>query len=90
MLIVSPRTPAIAIGRAKLFAFGLFLFGSIGVFVYHTWWVAPVKACEAKGAWWDAQDHECAIPVPIWRITGRLPTKVVAPTAPAATAPAKP
>jgi hypothetical protein len=26
--------------------------------------------CEAKGDWWDEQDHVCAIPTPISTITG--------------------
>jgi hypothetical protein len=31
----------------------------------------PKSRCEAKGDWWDDEDHLCAIPMPISHFTGR-------------------
>ncbi|HKT54620.1 MAG TPA: hypothetical protein VJP88_09215 [Caulobacteraceae bacterium] len=31
----------------------------------------PKARCEAKGDWWDAEDHVCAVPMPLSRFTGR-------------------
>lgn len=31
----------------------------------------PKSRCEARGDWWDAEDHVCAIPMPISHFTGR-------------------
>jgi hypothetical protein len=73
------------LNRAKYLFFGLFLIASAGTFGYHVWFVWPRDKCEANDGWWDPKDHLCANPMPIWRITGRLP----APPAPAAEAPGK-
>jgi hypothetical protein len=32
-----------------------------------------MQKCERAGDWWSARDHECAVPIPVWRFTGRLP-----------------
>ncbi|MFI4935043.1 MAG: hypothetical protein ACHP7N_10520 [Caulobacterales bacterium] len=61
------------ITRVQLAYMGLFLVVSAGVVAYEAAYVWPVERCEAKGDWWDPQDHNCATPVPLWRITGRGP-----------------
>ncbi len=60
---------------------GLFLVSSLTAAAYQWWFVWPVDKCDRAGAWWDVRDHQCLTPLPVWRITGRLPT------APAATKP---
>jgi len=52
---------------------GLFLIACGGIFAYQALYVWPIERCEAQGLWWDPQDHICATPIPIWRITGRRP-----------------
>ena len=66
----------------------VFLVASLAAFGYEWWFVWPARDCEAKQKWWDPKDHQCLSPMPIWRITGRLPTTVV--TTPPAPAPKKP
>ncbi|MEO7026569.1 MAG: hypothetical protein ABI056_03355 [Caulobacteraceae bacterium] len=59
------------ITSAKLFVLGLFLCASLATAAYEWYYVWPAKQCDARGAWWDPDDHECLTPMPIWRITGR-------------------
>jgi hypothetical protein len=63
---------------AKLFVLCLFLASCLAALVYEWRYVWPVQACDQRGAWWDGRDRQCLTPMPIWRITGRLPTKVMA------------
>ena len=72
------------IDRVKVLFLGLFLIGSLGMFGYQFYVVWPAQNCEADGGWWDSRDHLCASPMPIWRITGRLPATVVAAESPKA------
>ena len=78
------------IDRVKILFLGVFLLISAGMFAYQAYFVWPRERCEASGAWWDPKDRLCATPMPIWRITGRLPDRVATPRqdAPAASAPA--
>ena len=71
------------ITRVKIIFFGLFLAGSLGMLGYHFYFVWPAQNCDAQGGWWDPKDHLCASPMPIWRITGRLPGKIAPATPPA-------
>lgn len=57
---------------------GLFAVAALGTFYYEYRYVWPVKRCDGRGAWWDPRDRQCLTPMPIWRITGRLPTTVKA------------
>ena len=76
------------IDRTKLIFFGVFLFAALGMWAYHLYFVWPKQNCEADGNWWSPQDRACATPMPIWKITGRMPDKIVVPPkVPAATAP---
>jgi hypothetical protein len=58
---------------AKLGLLGLFVVASLLTIAYQAWYIWPMKKCEGNGDWWSAKYHECATPIPIWRITGRLP-----------------
>jgi hypothetical protein len=64
----------------------LFVIASLGAAAYEWWYVWPVRRCDQAGAWWDPRDHQCLDPIPIWRVTGRLPQ----PPAAKAPAPASP
>jgi hypothetical protein len=59
------------ITSAKLFVLGAFLISALATTGYEIYYIWPVKRCDARGAWWDSQDHACLTPMPIWRITGR-------------------
>jgi hypothetical protein len=61
------------IANAKYLIFGVFLAASLSAAAYQWWFVWPVRKCDQAGAWWDARDRQCLTPMPIWRITGRLP-----------------
>jgi len=61
------------IANLKYVIFGLFLVASSAATAYEWWYVWPVQKCDRAGAWWDPQDRQCLMPVPIWRVTGRLP-----------------
>ncbi len=63
-----------AITNAKLIVTGLAFLAALATIGYEWRYVWPVRACEEKGAWWDPKDRECLTPMPIWRITNRLPT----------------
>ncbi len=59
--------------RVQFAYIGLFFAACAWVFVYEATYVWPVQKCEAHGGWWSDRYHMCGQPVPIWRITGRLP-----------------
>jgi len=61
------------IANLKYIVLGLFLVASLAATGYEWWYVWPVKRCDNAGAWWDPRDRECLTPIPIWRVTGRLP-----------------
>ena len=54
----------------------LFAVTSVGMIAYEWWFVWPAKKCDEKQLWWDARDHQCLTPMPIWKITGHLPAAV--------------
>ncbi|MEO8812803.1 MAG: hypothetical protein ABI376_07830 [Caulobacteraceae bacterium] len=66
------------ITSAKLIVLGAFFVASLATLGYEWRYVWPVRACEQKGAWWDERDRQCLTPMPIWRITHRLPATVAA------------
>ena len=59
------------IDRLKLFFLGLFAISCVAVWTYELVWVAPRKACEAHGNWWDPRSRVCATPVYLPNLTGR-------------------
>ena len=61
------------LSRVQLAYVGVFFACCVGVFVYEARYVWPVQACERHGGWWSARYHQCATPIPLWRITGRIP-----------------
>src|ERR1700749_4851729 len=62
-----------AIGWIKLVFVGFFVV-SIGVIWYvQAKYVWPKQQCEAHGDWWDDEDRVCAVPMPIWTFTHRMP-----------------
>ena len=63
----------VVIDRIKLIFLGLFVAACAGIFAYHYFFVWPRQTCEAHGDWWDEQDRQCAIPMPIWAFTHRMP-----------------
>ena len=71
------------LSRIHLAYIGLFYIACVGVFIYEATYVWPVQRCESHGGWWSARYHQCATPMPIWRITGRRPgTPEAAPRSP--------
>ncbi len=76
------------ITNTKYIIVGLFLVSSLAATAYQWWYVWPVQKCDRAGAWWDAADHQCLTPMPIWRITGRMPTPGAPGSAAAKAAPA--
>src|SRR5271170_6983496 len=52
---------------------GLFLAACVGVLAYQSYYVWPAQHCEQHGGWWSVKYHTCGTPIPIWRITGRIP-----------------
>jgi len=62
------------IANTKYVVFAFFLIASLSATAYQWWYVWPAEKCDQAGSWWDAQDHQCLVPMLIWRITGRLPT----------------
>jgi hypothetical protein len=61
------------LSRVQIAYVGVFFACCIGVFVYEARYVWPVQHCEEHGGWWSTRYHMCATPIPIWRITGRIP-----------------
>ena len=61
----------------------LFAVAAVGTVGYEWWFVWPAKKCDEKQLWWDARDHQCLTPMPIWKITGHMPTAVTHVAAPA-------
>jgi hypothetical protein len=59
------------IDRLKIFFLGLFAISCVVVWVYQLVWVAPMKACEAHGNWWDPLSRVCATPIYLPNLTGR-------------------
>jgi len=59
--------------RVQVAYIGLFLIVCAGVFAYEALYIWPMQQCEADGGWWSMKYRLCATPIPIWRITGRLP-----------------
>ncbi|MDG2519960.1 hypothetical protein P7B02_00295 [Caulobacter segnis] len=57
--------------RLKIIFLVIFAVSCAAVLVYHVFWVWPGKRCELKGNWWDPATRTCAVPVPLYMITGR-------------------
>jgi hypothetical protein len=51
----------------------LFIVASVGSIAYQAWFIWPMQKCERAGDWWSPEHHQCATPIPVWRITGRMP-----------------
>ena len=75
------------IGLGFLITFALLCVAIVAFQAYYVW---PANRCEAKGDWWDPEDHVCAVPMPISQFTGRkignkevvMPKPVAAPSTP--------
>ncbi|HVY35610.1 MAG TPA: hypothetical protein VG960_14445 [Caulobacteraceae bacterium] len=67
------------IDRLKLFFLGLFAIACVVVWAYQLLWVAPMKACESHGNWWDPFSRVCATPLYLPNLTGR-PAGALSPT----------
>jgi len=61
----------------------LFAVTSVSMIAYEWWFIWPAKKCDEQRLWWDARDHQCLTPMPIWKITGHLPTALKPVPAPA-------
>jgi len=59
------------IDRLKLIFLVIFAICCVGIWTYQALYVWPRNKCEAMGDWWDWRDRVCAVPMPIWRFTGR-------------------
>ncbi|HWF00884.1 MAG TPA: hypothetical protein VG248_13885 [Caulobacteraceae bacterium] len=77
-----------AINNVKLLLVGMFFLASAVTIGYQAWYIWPMQKCERGGDWWDGKDHQCLAPIPVWRITGRLPPIPASPGKAAAKAPA--
>ena len=78
------------IDRLKLIFLVIFAICCAGIWTYQALYVWPRNKCEAMGDWWDWHDRICAVPMPIWRFTGRVPQPETPPPPAAKTVPAKP
>ncbi|WP_269714412.1 hypothetical protein [Caulobacter sp. NIBR2454] len=67
--------------RLKIFFLAVFAVSCVVVVIYHSFWVWPSQRCESKGNWWDGSTRTCAVPVPLYMITGR-PNKPFVPEDP--------
>jgi hypothetical protein len=72
------------IDRLKLIFLVIFAVCCVVIWSYQILYVWPRNKCEKMGDWWDWRDRVCAVPMPIWRFTGR---GVPQPEAPPAAAP---
>ena len=72
------------INRTSVAFMGVFVAACLAAFVYQYFFVWPEQQCDQVGAWWDAKDHQCLSPMPIWRITGRMAPRTVIPATPPA------
>jgi hypothetical protein len=72
----------VVIDRIKLIFLGLFLIACAAIGAYHYFYVWPKQACEAHGDWWDDEDRVCAVPMPIWSFTHRMPGQARLPAPP--------
>ena len=70
------------INNTRLIIVVIALFAVAFTVWYDAKYVWPIQACERRQAWWDPKDRQCLDPIPIWKITGRMPT-----AAPSAKAP---
>lgn len=62
-----------AINTVKLVLVGMFILASGASIAYQAYFIWPMQKCERGGDWWDSRDRQCLSPIPVWRITGRLP-----------------
>jgi hypothetical protein len=74
------------IDRVKLIFLVIFAISCVIIWTYQALYVWPRNKCEKMGDWWDWHDRVCAVPMPIWRFTGR---GIPQPETPAATPAAK-
>ena len=70
------------IDRIKLFFLGVFIIACGAIWAYQAMVVWPPQRCEAHGDWWDEKDKVCAVPIPIWTFTHRLPGEPAPPGTP--------
>lgn len=77
------------IDRVKLIFLVIFAVSCVIIWSYQALYVWPRNKCEKMGDWWDWRDRVCAVPMPIWRFTGRGGPQPETPPPPPA-APAKP
>jgi hypothetical protein len=59
------------IDRLKLIFLVIFAVCCVVIWSYQILYVWPRNKCEKQGDWWDWHDRVCAVPMPIWRFTGR-------------------
>jgi len=59
--------------RTRLILIGLFVLAVAATSYYQFAYLLPMQKCERAGAWWDPRDRQCLTPIPIWRLTGRMP-----------------
>jgi len=77
------------IDRLKLIFLVIFAICCVGIWTYQALYVWPRNKCEAMGDWWDWRDRVCAVPMPIWRFTGRGIPQPETPAAPVRAAPVR-
>jgi hypothetical protein len=62
-----------AIDWIKLIFLGVFVVAIALIWSYQARVVWPKERCESHGDWWDDEDNVCAVPMPIWTFTHRMP-----------------
>jgi hypothetical protein len=62
----------LTIERQTKIIFGVFLATTFAIFFVQIVWIWPGERCEEAGKWWDWRTRECATPIAISSITGRI------------------
>ena len=62
----------LTIERQTKIIFGVFLATTFTIFIIHIFWIWPGQRCEESGNWWDWRTRECATPIALSSITGRI------------------
>ena len=62
----------LTIERQTKIIFGVFVATTLTIFMIHIVWIWPGQRCEESGKWWDWRTRECAQPIALSSITGRI------------------
>ncbi|WP_158914386.1 hypothetical protein [Caulobacter sp. S45] len=60
------------LGRVQLLFLGVFAVSVAGIWAYQSLYVAPAKACESSGNWWDPASRTCGHVIYLPDVTHRV------------------